>query len=94
MESKTESKMEKQLKEKLSVSHALLSHHPIDTRLDTKTKNILLSSAEILELAHSEADCMEQCLGQVAEALRDLDGQLGTRRGLTDAWLDQVKRIF
>jgi chromosome segregation ATPase len=83
----------KQLQAKLNASNSLLSKHPIDQCLNTKTKTILLSSAEILELAHSRDTDMEKCLGQVADALRDLDGQLDSHRGLSQAWLDQVNRL-
>jgi DNA repair exonuclease SbcCD ATPase subunit len=84
----------KQLQEKLSVSNSLLSKHPIDQSLNTKTKNILSSSCEILELVHSRDKDMEQCLGQVADALRELNGEWVAHRGLSNAWLDQVKTLL
>jgi chromosome segregation ATPase len=83
----------KRLQSKIQATETLLRSHPIDT--GEKTKNILTSSAEILQLAHTNGstDSMRQCLGQVAEVLKDLNTQLGSQRRLAKAWIDQVASV-
>ena len=85
----------RRLQAKIQVAESLLKSHPIDPSQSAKTKNILSSSAEILELAHAKgsAEGMKQCLGQVAGVLKDLNGQLGTQLKLSKAWMDQVDRV-
>lgn len=85
----------RRLQSKIQAAEGLLKAHPLDPCQSAKTKSILASSAEILELAHANggADSMRQCLGQVAEVLKDLNGQLGSQRRLSKAWLDQVAAI-
>ena len=82
----------RQLKGKLDSAKSLLRAHPTDPCLSLKTKALLQSSAEILELAHARggSESMRQCLGQVAAVLQDLNGQLDSHRRLSSAWLDQV----
>ena len=101
LKSKTESRTSefeseiKRLQGRLDISQSLLKSHPVDHCLYTKTKNIIQSSAEILELAHDtgSAESMRQCLGQVGDALQDLSEQLGTQHRISSGWLDQVGRI-
>jgi hypothetical protein len=83
----------KRLQGKLIVSQKLLKSHPIDPCLNTKAKNVIQSSAEILELAcnRGSAESMRECLGQVGDVLQDLNEQLDTHHRLSSAWLDQVK---
>ena len=78
---------------KLNATQSLLKAHPIDPCLNLKAKNILLSSAEILELAHARggADSMRKCLCEVAEALKDLNRKLDTHRRLSSVWMDKVE---
>jgi chromosome segregation ATPase len=84
------------LQRRLDLTQSLLKSHPDDRCLYTKTKNILQSSAEILELAHDtgSAESMRQCLGQVGDALQDLSEQLDTQHSISNVWLDQVKRVM
>lgn len=85
----------KRLRAKIQATESLLKAHPIDSSQNTKTKNILSSSAEILELAHANGsvDSMKQCLSEVAGVLRDLNGQLGTQYKLSKAWLERVSSL-
>jgi type II secretory pathway component PulJ len=80
------------LQAKIKAAEALLRSHPINAAQGAKTKSIISSSAEILELAHAKgsAEEMKQCLGQVAAVLKDLNGQLGVQCRLSKAWMDQV----
>ena len=77
----------KRLQSKIQAAWALLKAHPIDLMQNAKTKNILASSAEILQLAHDNGSTegMRQCLGQVAEVLNDLKGQLSSQHRLSQA---------
>jgi chromosome segregation ATPase len=101
LRSKTESRNSefeseiKRLQGRLDISQSLLKSHPVDHCLYTKTKNIIQSSAEILELAHDtgSSESMRQCLGQVGDALQDLSEQLDTQHRISSVWLDQVRRI-
>lgn len=85
----------KRLQTKIQAAESLLKAHPIDPNQSAKAKNILASSAEILELAHANGsvESMKQCLGQVAEVLKDLHGQLSSQGKLSKAWLEQVNKI-
>ena len=85
----------KRLQSKIQAAGALLKAHPIDLMQNAKTKNILASSAEILQLAHDNGSTegMRQCLGQVAEVLNDLKGQLSSQHRLSQAWLDQLGTV-
>lgn len=85
----------KRLQSKFQAAERLLMAHPIDPCQNAKTKSILESSAEILELAHTNggAESMRQCLCQVAEVLKDLNGQLGSQRKLASAWVEQISEI-
>jgi hypothetical protein len=83
----------KRIQNKLATAQSILKSHPIDPCLNTKTKNIIRSSAEILELAYDtgSAESMQQCLGQVGDSLLDLNEQLDTHHRISDIWLEQVK---
>lgn len=83
----------KLLQGKLTVSQKLLKSHPINPCLNTKTKNVIQSSADILELAcdNASVESMRECLGQVGDVLHDLNMQLDTHHRLSNAWLDQVR---
>lgn len=85
----------KRLQAKIQAAESILKAHPIDPSQTTKTKSILSSSAEILELAHANGsvDSMKQCLSEVAGVLRDLNGQLGAQYKLSKAWLERVSSL-
>ena len=85
----------KRLQSKIQAAERLLKAHPVDPCQNAKTKSILESSAEILEIAHTNGgvESMHQCLCQVAEVLKDLNGQLGSQRRLASAWMEQVSAI-
>jgi predicted RNase H-like nuclease (RuvC/YqgF family) len=85
----------RRLQGRVDISTSLLKSHPIDPCLNNKTKKILRSSAEILELAHDSGsvESMRRCLGQVGEILVDLHEQLDSQHRLSSAWLDQVRGI-
>lgn len=83
------------LQGKFKATQSLLKAHPIDPCLNLKAKNILQSSAEILELAHAKggAESTRQCLCEVAEALKDLNRQLDSHRRLSSVWMDKVETL-
>ena len=85
----------KRLQSKMQAANSLLKAHPIDPLQNAKTKNILASSAEILRLTHTNGslESMHQCLGQVADVLSDLKGQLSSQHRLSQAWLDQLDKF-
>jgi chromosome segregation ATPase len=80
---------------KLDLLRSILKSHPIDPCLNSKTQNILRSSAEILALTHKtgSVESMRRCLGQVSEIIEDLNDQLGLQHRLSKAWLDRVGSI-
>jgi hypothetical protein len=85
----------KRLQGRIKATADILSAHPVDLDRSARAKNILASSVEILELAHAKgsAESMRQCLGQVAEVLKDLHWQMSTQHRLFNAWLDQVNEV-
>lgn len=82
----------KRLQSKLHVAETLLKAHPVDAKQTAKAKNILSSSAEVLQLAHDSGshESMRQCLKEVAEALHGLGGQMDSQHRLASAWLEQL----
>jgi hypothetical protein len=83
------------LQGKINATQSLLKAYPIDPCLSLKAKNILLSSADILTLAHSNggAESMRKCLSEVADALKDLNRQLDSHRLLASVWMDRVASL-
>jgi hypothetical protein len=80
------------LQSKLEATHSLLKAHPIDPCMNLKVRNVIQSSAEILDLAHAKggAESTHECLCRVADALKDLTGQLDSQRKLSSAWINQI----
>ena len=84
----------KRLNGKIQAAESLLKAHPVDPAQTAKTRKILASSAEVLQLAlkNGGVASMRECLGQVAEVLQDVHKQLGSQHKLSAAWLDRVEK--
>lgn len=82
----------KRLQASLQKAQEHLQSHPVSMEHILRSKSILESSADVLELAHDNGgvESMRQCLREVANVLKDLGEDLTHQHRLASEWLSRA----